>query len=82
MSKCSLGGGISSSISTPRVWGMGARTPWLCAGVCVEGEVRGRDGETAGMQLNENKQVTSYNALQLVYHKVRVPYSRKLLWGF
>ena len=86
MSKRSLGGGSSSSISTPRVWGMGARTPWLCAGVCVEGEVRGmereRDEETAGVQLNENKQVTSYNALQLVYHKVRVLYSRKLLWGF
>ena len=70
MSKCSLGGGISSSISTPRVWGMGARTPWLCAGVCVEGEVRGRDGETAGMQLKEKQTVTTYNnivTLQLVY---------------
>ena len=60
MSKCSLGGGSSSSISTPRVWGMGARTPWLCAGVCVEGggkrDMRERDEETAGMQLKENKQ--------------------------
>lgn len=44
MSKCSLGGGSSSSISTPRVWGMGARTPWLCAGACVEGGGK-RDGK-------------------------------------
>ena len=48
----------------------------------VRGKERERDEETAGVQLNENKQVTSYNALQLVYHKVRVLYSRKLLWEF
>ena len=43
-------------MSTPRVWGMGARTPWLCVGACVEGVGGGemkreRGEETAGMSI-------------------------------
>ena len=77
MSKCSLGGGSSSSISTPRVWGMGARTPWLCAGVCVEGGGK-RDGKgerwiDSRYATKREQTVTTYNnivALQLVYQLI------------
>ena len=55
-------------MSTPRVWGMGARTPWLCVGACVEGgEWKGREMKDNRYATKEQEAATSYNiALQLV----------------